>query len=308
MAVIVMTWTPTTTSTISYVVRYAVFSPNPFYTYISTTETSITIPGLINGETYIVGVRSICDGGLYSEWSQQIVVVCDSTSPCHMEGTAIYNNQNVVIYGELYNWYAGADIRIAESGWHMPTNAEWNTLADSFPLTTYSPPSPEAEKVLNGGKYMKSADLWTPPTTQFSCTGSTLNIFNIKPSGIVGATGLSGLRYQFANFWCADEQTSSLGKYKNFSYDSCDMYRNIGYYNKHYGFSIRLVKDSAVGWVDGTKYTDYDGNEYIAKLMPDGKVWMTENLRVSRFNDGAVIPVDPSDWSTTIYGAIHSYI
>jgi len=72
-----------------------------------------------------------------------------------------------------------------------------------------------------------------------------------------------------------------------------------------------LVKDDTTGYPNigdiGT-LTDIDGNVYSTKRMPDGKVWMTENLRVSRFNDGAVIPIDPLDWSTTIYGAIHSYI
>jgi hypothetical protein len=90
MAVLVMTWAPSTNSTISYEVRYALASPTPFYTYISTNQTSITINGLLNGETYIVGVRSICDGGLYSEWTQQATVICDDIGPCNMEGTAAY--------------------------------------------------------------------------------------------------------------------------------------------------------------------------------------------------------------------------
>ncbi len=34
-------------------------------------------------------------------------------------------------YGALYNWYVVNDIRnIAPLGWHVPTDTEWNTLAD----------------------------------------------------------------------------------------------------------------------------------------------------------------------------------
>ena len=303
-----MTWTPTITSTVSYEVRYAVASPNPFYTYFSTTLTSITIPGLVNGETYVVGVRSICDGGLYSEWSQQIVVVCDGVGPYHMEGTAIYNNQNIVVYGQLYNWYAGNDVRIAQAGWHMPTNAEWNALAVSLGGTVHNYPTanPPTEKVQGPAAVaMKGTTLWSPPGG--ACAGTNSSGMNIPPSGVITSAGVANQRFTYGNFWCADQQTATLGRYKNFGATSCEIYRSLVNYDKHYGFCIRLVKDSAVGWVNGTKYTDYDGNEYTAKLMPDGKVWMTENLRVSRFNDGAVIPVDPPDWSTTIYGAMHTY-
>ncbi|MEI7504480.1 MAG: fibrobacter succinogenes major paralogous domain-containing protein [Paludibacter sp.] len=42
-----------------------------------------------------------------------------------------YSNitSNGSIYGHLYNWFAATDSRnIAPSGWHVPTDAEWNTL------------------------------------------------------------------------------------------------------------------------------------------------------------------------------------
>jgi Fibrobacter succinogenes major domain (Fib_succ_major) len=46
-----------------------------------------------------------------------------------------YNNDSVTYaatYGRLYNWYAVNDPRIlAPEGWHVPSNAEWNTLANS---------------------------------------------------------------------------------------------------------------------------------------------------------------------------------
>jgi uncharacterized protein (TIGR02145 family) len=42
-----------------------------------------------------------------------------------------YNNDttNATTYGRLYNWYAMIDNRyIAPTGWHIPTEAEWQTL------------------------------------------------------------------------------------------------------------------------------------------------------------------------------------
>src|SRR5215831_16955339 len=43
-----------------------------------------------------------------------------------------YNNDsaNGAIYGKLYNWYAVNDPRgLAPTGWHIPSDAEWDTLA-----------------------------------------------------------------------------------------------------------------------------------------------------------------------------------
>ncbi|RYY08664.1 MAG: hypothetical protein EOO04_39670, partial [Chitinophagaceae bacterium] len=42
-----------------------------------------------------------------------------------------YDNDpsNGAIYGKLYNWYAVNDARgLAPAGWHVPSDAEWNTL------------------------------------------------------------------------------------------------------------------------------------------------------------------------------------
>lgn len=88
MAVLIVTWAPSTYAT-SYEFRYALNSPNPFYIYTPIVGTSITVPGLLNNQSYVVGVRSICDGGMISDWSSRIIVTCDTVSPCHMEGLAI---------------------------------------------------------------------------------------------------------------------------------------------------------------------------------------------------------------------------
>ena len=40
------------------------------------------------------------------------------------------NEDNVAAYGRLYTWYAITDSRnICPAGWHLPTNAEWDTLS-----------------------------------------------------------------------------------------------------------------------------------------------------------------------------------
>ena len=40
-----------------------------------------------------------------------------------------YDNNNLTSYGYLYNWYAADDSRgICPTGWHVPTNNDWETL------------------------------------------------------------------------------------------------------------------------------------------------------------------------------------
>jgi uncharacterized protein (TIGR02145 family) len=58
----------------------------------------------------------------HQEWSSLTTGACCS-----------YNNDdaNIPVYGRLYNWFAIKDSRgLAPSGWHIPSDAEWQILAD----------------------------------------------------------------------------------------------------------------------------------------------------------------------------------
>ena len=108
-----------------------------------------------------------------------------------------YNNDaaNVAVYGRLYNWYAVHDSRnIAPAGWHVPSDAEWQTLVD------YLGGDPVA-----GGK-MKEAGTthWISPNT-----GAT------NESGFSGLPGgyrhTDGYYYDIsysASFWTFTESDS----------------------------------------------------------------------------------------------------
>jgi len=51
--------------------------------------------------------------------------LADKSSYCYYENNPAIGN----IYGKLYNYYAVTDNRgLAPKGWHIPTNAEWDTL------------------------------------------------------------------------------------------------------------------------------------------------------------------------------------
>ncbi len=139
------------------------------------------------------------------------------------------NTEYVDTYGRLYNWYAVNDSRnIAPTGWHVPTDTEWQILVDHL-----------------GGKYVAVGKLkedgcvhWNSPNTGAD-----------NESGFTALPG--GFRYSGGNF-------SDLGHRANFwssaRYNISDYAMNwildsnnseILCYNttKLCGFSVRLVKN-----------------------------------------------------------------
>ncbi|PKK84270.1 MAG: hypothetical protein CVT49_04700 [candidate division Zixibacteria bacterium HGW-Zixibacteria-1] len=143
-----------------------------------------------------------------------------------------YNNDegNVATYGRLYNWYAVDDSRnIAPEGWHVPTDAEWQTLVDYLGGETVA-----------GGK-MKEAGTshWLSPNTDATNESG----FSALPGGnryyyggYGGVTG-SGI------FWSSTEREIAdiAAWYRLLNFASSAVFRNAEY--KKGGLSVRCVRD-----------------------------------------------------------------
>jgi uncharacterized protein (TIGR02145 family) len=141
-----------------------------------------------------------------------------------------YNNDvnNAATYGRLYNWYAVTDSRnIAPVGWHVPTDAEWQTLIDYL-----------GGDAVAGGK-MKEAGFahWSSPNT-----GAT------NESGFTALPGGSRLGGDYyllgfdAAYWSSTESGSDNAWWRYLVYDYSDIRRSNGP-NKHNGFSVHCVMD-----------------------------------------------------------------
>jgi uncharacterized protein (TIGR02145 family) len=147
-----------------------------------------------------------------------------------------YNNDSATYaatYGRLYNWHAVNDPRgLAPQGWHVPTDAEWNRL------TKFIDPSADTTQCCSNvaGTAMKS-------TTGWNNSGN-----GTDSSGLVGLPG--GGRYDngtfyvvggYGNWWSARQYDATNAWYR-YLYDySSTLNRN--YYDKTYGFSVRVVRD-----------------------------------------------------------------
>ena len=143
-----------------------------------------------------------------------------------------YNNDSVTyhVYGKLYNWYAINDPRgLVPKGWHVPDNAEWDTLASALGGSNIA-----------GGKMKDTGTLhWMPPNlgatnssgfTAFA--GGERNSYGFE----FDAIGYFGVWWSTTpggsgNFW-----VYSL----NYNEESIDA---VDFYPKNEGVSVRCVRD-----------------------------------------------------------------
>jgi len=143
-----------------------------------------------------------------------------------------YNNDmnNVATYGCLYNWYAVNDSRnIAPEGWHVPTDAEWQTLVDYL-----------------GGNLAASGKMKEVGTTHWispNTNATNVSGFSGLPGGYRCTTGDGfGFMCYAAYFWSSMEcPNPSYAWYRYLDYLQPEVYRLFT--DRHFGFSIRCVKD-----------------------------------------------------------------
>lgn len=167
----------------------------------------------------------------------------DSTSWCYSNAAA-----NCTKYGRLYTWAAAMDsvgtwstnskgcgygtacsptypVRgICPEGWHLPTNAEFETL-----FTAVGGQS-------TAGKMLKSTSGWNS-----SGNGTDAYSFSALPAGgRYGDGDYIGEGY-YAYFWSSTEYDSYYAYFMDlyYYYD----YAYLSYYDKYDGFSVRCVKD-----------------------------------------------------------------
>jgi uncharacterized protein (TIGR02145 family) len=141
-----------------------------------------------------------------------------------------YNNDeasNKSTYGALYNWFAVNTGILCPAGWHVPTDAEWNTLLTYLGDTT-----------LAGGKLKEAGTThWVSPNTGAdNGTG-----FTALPGGSHYTNGLFYLQGKYGWYWSSTESSSSDAWHEYLQYNSSHLYRTAG--SKIIGFSVRCLKN-----------------------------------------------------------------
>lgn len=162
----------------------------------------------------------------------------DGTSVSAAKATPNYNT-----YGVLYNWTAAmagsasseADPSgvqgICPAGWHLPSDAEWETLV---------PWQPEEDESVAGGILKETGDVhWNDPNT--GATNQTG--FTALPGGLRSGSpnpNFSNIK-NYGYFWSTADNSSIFGGVRGLSYDNSKV---IWYgISKEFGHSVRCVKD-----------------------------------------------------------------
>jgi len=175
-----------------------------------------------------------------------IPLISDSTawSILATPGYCWYNNDlaNKNINGALYNWYTVNTNKLAPTGWHVPTDAEWTTLTTYLTNKGYG----------YGGsgndiaKSMASTTGWdlysTPGTIGNDPASNNRSGFTVIPGGYLIDKGTFEYIGYYGSWWSSTEYNT------NFAWDryvgSNDSIVNRGNdYSKKSGFSVRCLRD-----------------------------------------------------------------
>ena len=153
----------------------------------------------------------------------------------------------------LYNWYAVMGIHdtdpntpnkeFAPEGWHVPTDAEWTTLENYLIANDYN-----YDGTITGNKIAKamaSITGWNSSTDP-GAVGNDQSLNNDSgfiafPEGFRISTGSFLNEGYITFFWSSTEYGTDLAWDRYLSYGYSNLYRISS--NKHYGYSVRFVRD-----------------------------------------------------------------
>ncbi len=152
------------------------------------------------------------------------------------------DESNVETYGRLYSWYevnkhvseGDEGYNIAPEGWHVPTDEEWEELA---------------QFIDDQNGYNNSGDVWYDVGTHLKATSGWNSDGNGTDdygfAGLPAGWRTSGYYYgigTYTYFWSATEYSSDYAWYRTLTY-------NYTTFNRYYdsksqsGYSVRCVKD-----------------------------------------------------------------
>jgi uncharacterized protein (TIGR02145 family) len=246
------TITGLTPGTTYYIKAYAINSQGPSYgnqvTFTTISENQTGTVTDIDGNVYktvTIGAQTWIAENLkasrYNDGTAIPNVTVNATwAPLTYGAYGDYSNTpaNSTTYGRLYNWYAidnnaasmGASNggkNVCPTGWHVPSETEWMTLANYL-----------GGESIAGGKLKEAGTVhWQTPNT--GATNETG--FTALPGGSRDSAGLFG-GIGGGGGWWSSTGFSASDAYYLLMYSSNSYMRSYSD-NKHYGFSVRCLKD-----------------------------------------------------------------
>ncbi len=160
-------------------------------------------------------------------------IVMTSAGFCWFNNDPEYNKP---IYGALYNWYAASASNICPTGWHVPTDAEYNAMEVALGL-------PQADVDIWGwrgtdhGSKIKSTSGWNSGEN-----GNNTSGFTALPGGYrFYSDGTYQGQNTYEYFWTSTQHDADRGWYRLLEGSKTTVYKASG--DKRAGKAIRCIKD-----------------------------------------------------------------
>jgi uncharacterized protein (TIGR02145 family) len=157
-----------------------------------------------------------------------------------------YNNANnsdsARKYGALYDWYAVNPVnpkKIAPTGWHVPSFAEWDTLQNSImPYGTTN----NIAKILAAKTDWLSFCNQTKNSPGCNLTTNNSSGFSALPSGCRDGFGEFLVQDTTCYWWSTSESDSAWARVRSLEAGGYDLRKYVA--PKGQGNSVRLVSDN----------------------------------------------------------------
>ena len=196
-------------------------------------------------------------------------------------------------YGALYNWPAVMTDAICPSGWHIPSDGEWQTLEISLGMSA-SDASTIGFRGSPVGDYMKSTSGF------YDGNGSNSSGFSGLPGGYLSSYGFNGNEHH-ANWWSASESyTASNYAWAHIVVNFDDGVSRIDS-DRNNGYSARCVRECGQSEPAGDEASDLNPWEGVY-LGDQSGYFLTKASGEPMVINGKKIPVPGSAYTITIKG------
>ncbi|MEI6753775.1 MAG: FISUMP domain-containing protein [Paludibacter sp.] len=166
-----------------------------------------------------------------------------------------YSNDvaNKTTYGALYNWYTANTGKLAPTGWHVPTDAEWSTLENYLIANGYNyNGTTTGDRTTNNNiaKSLAATTNWTT-STGLGAIGNDLiknnsSGFSALPGGWRSWNNNSYTEVGTAGYWMSTSISTTAST--NIMYRSLNYSSKAGvitnYQSKSNGYSVRCIRDN----------------------------------------------------------------
>ena len=143
-----------------------------------------------------------------------------------------------------YNWYVVNTAKFAPVGWHVPTDAEWDTLQNYLIAHGYNYNSATSDNKI--AKSMAAMTDWQWTDSVAGVIGNNLSTnnssgFSARPNGFCALQGSINYSGSKGFWWSSTEYDSSSSWYRTLYNDTSSLLRYR--FDKRNGVSVRLVRD-----------------------------------------------------------------